>query len=103
MLDVLRSSRPLQIRDMVVALVSIFVVYLWLVLRVGYVAQGNQPMNPSVKPMLTPCLQDNTVVSFVGYLMGEDASMRAGNYTILTDLIDVAVKVVFHKQYSTSY
>ena len=53
-------------------------------------------MNTNMKPMLTPCLKDNTMVAFAVNLMGQDTTTMAGNYTILTDLIDVAVKVVFH-------
>ena len=87
---------------MVITFVSVFVVDLLFAVRVRYVAQGDQPVNASVKPVLAPCLQDNTVVSFIVNLVGEDTPMRADNYTVLTDLIDVAVKVVFHKQYSTS-
>ena len=102
MLRVLCARSPLKIGHMVVALVSVLVVDLLFAVRVRYVAQGDQPVNASVKPMLPSCLQDNTVVSFMVNLMGEDTPMRAGNYTVLTDLIDVAVKVVFHKQYSTS-
>jgi hypothetical protein len=81
---------------MIVGFVPVLMVNLWLVVGVGYVAQGNQPVNASVKPVLAPCLQDNTVVAFDINLVGQDATTMAGNYTILTHLIDVAMKVVFH-------
>jgi hypothetical protein len=67
------------------------------------VGQGNQPVNSCMKPVLAPCLQDNAVVSFAINLVGQDTTTMAGNYTILTDLIDVAKVIVFHKLDSITF